>query len=68
MYYHQVLDSLQLVYGDLYHAKNVLLSATHTHSGPGGYLQYLLFNIATMGFTKETFDAIVQGVTKVITF
>ena len=62
----RVMDNLGMFYGaDVYHAGNVLISATHTHSGPAGYLQYLLFNVATMGFNKDTFDSIVQGITKV---
>ena len=50
----------------IYTADNVVLSATHTHSGPGGYLQYVLFQASTQGFVEQTFDAMVNGITKVI--
>lgn len=36
--------------------------ATHTHSGPGGFFQYLLYNIPTQGFISETLEALVSGV------
>ncbi|MDF3821351.1 neutral/alkaline ceramidase [Leptospira sp. 96542] len=45
-----------------YNEANVLLSATHTHSGPGGYSHYFLYNATTMGFIKENFDVIVDGI------
>ncbi|TGK49244.1 alkaline ceramidase [Leptospira kanakyensis] len=45
-----------------YNQANVLLSATHTHSGPGGYSHYFLYNATTSGFIKENFDVIVDGI------
>ena len=51
--------------GKVYDAENVLLSATHTHSGPGGYMQYALFQTTSFGFVKQTSNAIVDGITKV---
>lgn len=45
-----------------YNQANVLLSATHTHSGPGGYSHYFLYNATTAGFIKENFDVIVDGI------
>ena len=50
-----------------YSAKNVLLSGTHTHSGPGGFLQYLLFDFTSFGFVRQTFDALVNGTVLVMT-
>ncbi|TGK87719.1 alkaline ceramidase [Leptospira noumeaensis] len=49
-----------------YNQANVLLSATHTHSGPGGYSHYFLYNATTSGFIKENFDVIVDGIYKSI--
>ena len=44
----------------------MLLSATHTHSGPAGYMQYALFNpLNGLGFINQTFNALVDGITKV---
>ena len=35
-----VLEKLQDTFGELYTKDNVMLTATHTHSGPGGYCGY----------------------------
>lgn len=41
----QVVEKLRALYGDLYTNDNVLISGIHTHSGPAGYFQYLLFEV-----------------------
>lgn len=35
--------------------------ATHTHSGPGGFFQYMLYNIPSAGFISQTLEALVNG-------
>lgn len=45
-----------------YSAKNILLSATHTHSGPGGFSGYFLYDATIHGFVKQNFNAIVDGI------
>jgi len=60
----QVATTLSKKYDGLYHNDNILVTGTHTHSGPGGYLQYLLYTIVSQGFTKKTFDAIVDGIVR----
>lgn len=62
----QVIERLKAEYGDLYTDENVLLSATHTHSGPGGYSHYALYNFTIGGFIKENFDCIVDGICRSI--
>jgi len=57
----EVVNRLKMKFNSTYSVKNVLLSGTHTHSGPGGFLQYLLFTITSFGFVKQTFDALVSG-------
>ena len=57
--------ALQELYGDLYTEKNVALSGIHTHSGPGGYLQYVLYIITSLGFVRESFDVLVTGIVEV---
>lgn len=59
-----VLDRLRQRYGDQYTEQNVGISGTHTHSGPSGYLQYLVYGIASLGFYSPTFDALVDGIVK----
>ena len=56
---------MQELYGDLYTERNVALSGIHTHSGPGGYLQYLLYIITSLGFVRESFDVLVAGIVQV---
>lgn len=61
-----VLAQLQARYGNLYRAENVILSATHTHGGSGGFSHYALYNMTTYGYNKRTFDAIVSGIVAAI--
>ena len=62
-----VLRELRLRHGpQLYREDNVMLTATHTHSGPGGYGHHLLYNLTTNGFHPKTFDAIVDGVLEAV--
>ena len=54
-----VVDNLRAEHGNLYTLDNVILSATHTHSSPGGY--------AHEGTFREAyFDAVVRGITDAI--
>ncbi|KAK9826458.1 hypothetical protein WJX81_000424, partial [Elliptochloris bilobata] len=54
--------TIAALYGGLYTRRNVALSGIHTHSGPGGYLQYVLYTITSLGFVRESFDTLVDGV------
>jgi len=62
----QVVRKLHEKYGNLYNDENVLLTAIHTHSGPGGYSTYTLYNLTTLGFSPENFNAIVDGIVAAI--
>ncbi|NXE66187.1 ASAH2 ceramidase, partial [Calcarius ornatus] len=62
----QVLKQLRSKYGDLYRQDNVILSGTHTHSGPGGYFQYTLFWITSKGLVRPALNSIVNGIVKSI--
>lgn len=42
-----------------------MISGTHTHSSPGGFMMDMLFDLTCYGFVKETFDAMVKGIAKV---
>lgn len=53
-------------YGDLYTEKNVAISGIHTHSGPGGFLQYVVYIVTSLGFVRQSFDVIVDGIEKSI--
>ena len=63
----EVVKRLKSIYGnDLYSIENVLLSGTHTHSGPGGYSHYALYNLSILGFDKQNFECIVNGMVQAI--
>jgi len=61
-----VLEKLRAEFGQLYTEENVLLSATHTHSGPGGLGSDRLYNVATLGMSQQNFDTIVGGIVESI--
>ncbi|XP_039990845.1 neutral ceramidase [Xiphias gladius] len=62
----EVLQALQVKYGDLYRQDNVVLSGTHTHCAPGGYFQYTLLMISTKGYIKASIGPLVNGIVKSI--
>lgn len=62
----EVLDRLRLLHGDRYGDHNVMITATHTHCGPGGYSYHRLYNSNTGGFRPLTFAAIVDGILEAI--
>lgn len=45
----------------VYSRSNVAITGTHSHSGPGAWLNYLLPQITSNGFSKESYQAIVDG-------
>lgn len=51
------LGSNYAVYGQ----KNVAVTGTHSHSGPGAWLNYLLPQITSKGFSRQSYQAIVDG-------
>lgn len=44
-----------------YGQSNLALTGTHSHSGPGAWLNNLLPQISTSGFDKQSYQAIVDG-------
>lgn len=61
-----VLKKLAATYGTLYTDQNVMISATHTHSGPGGYSHHTIYNISINGFVTPNYNAIVDGISEAI--
>lgn len=45
----------------VYRQANVAVIGTHSHSGPGAWLNYLLPQITSRGFDKQSYQAIVDG-------
>ncbi|KAL1549458.1 Neutral ceramidase 3 [Salvia divinorum] len=58
----KVLQRLKSRYEELYNEENVAISRTHTHAGPGGYLQYVTYSITSLGFIPQSFDALVTAI------
>ncbi|KAK7401124.1 hypothetical protein VNO78_12440 [Psophocarpus tetragonolobus] len=58
----KVLERLNSRFGNLYTEENVAISGTHTHAGPGGYLQYMIYSVTSLGFVKQSFEAIANAI------
>ena len=62
-----VLKKLQSEHPELGYTDSMLqLSAQHTHSGPGGYSHYMMYNITIPGFQPDVFNQIVDGTVSAI--
>lgn len=62
----EVLKRLNVIFGPLYTEQNVMLNATHSHSGPGGFAHDTLYNLTTFGFDEQNFEAICNGIVQAI--
>ncbi|TVY87592.1 Neutral ceramidase, partial [Lachnellula willkommii] len=58
-----ILDGLAALGDDysMYTQSNVAVTGTHQHSGPGAWLNYLLPQITSLGFSPQSYQAIVDG-------
>ena len=45
---------------------NIMLTAQHTHSAPGGFTHYFFYNITVSGFHQDIFDTYVKGITEAV--
>lgn len=57
-----VLRKLGERYGKTYNRANTIISATHTHAGPGGYWPVVEAGPLTGAFYRAHFEAIVDGI------
>ena len=51
---------------NIYRYDNVIICGTHTHSGPGGYLEDHLYNYSIGGFDAHVFESMVSGIVRAI--
>ncbi|MBB1025244.1 neutral/alkaline ceramidase [Dietzia sp. DQ12-76] len=58
----EVLRRLAAEFGDAYHEGNVVITATHTHSAPGGTSGHPMVDLSMLGFRPVTFDANCAGI------
>ncbi|KAI6784483.1 Neutral ceramidase-like protein [Emericellopsis cladophorae] len=58
-----ILEALEELGDDyaMYGQHNVAVTGTHSHAGPGAWFNYLLPQITTFGFDKQSYQAIVDG-------
>ena len=56
------------MYPHIFNEDNVALIATHTHSTPGGYNGYTLYNIPNLGFNEIVFAILHKGILQVFVF
>ncbi|KAL9584646.1 MAG: hypothetical protein Q9212_001982 [Teloschistes hypoglaucus] len=60
---HGILEGLKELGSEyaIYGKHNVAVTGTHSHSGPGAWLNYLLPQITSKGFDPQSYQAIVDG-------
>ncbi|RXW20727.1 hypothetical protein EST38_g5124 [Candolleomyces aberdarensis] len=61
-----IISQLSTLYPGVYTKDNVAFVATHSHAGVGGYVENLLPQITSLGYVKETADAIVAGTVRAV--
>ncbi|CAA7260368.1 unnamed protein product [Cyclocybe aegerita] len=56
-----IVAQLSSQFPGVYTDSNIAFVATHSHAGVGGYLENLLPQVTSLGYVKQTADAIVAG-------
>lgn len=58
-----ILEALEALGGEYatYGSHNIAVTGTHSHAGPGAWFNYLLPQITSFGFDKQSYQAIVDG-------
>jgi neutral ceramidase len=56
-----IVDAVSAAYPGLYSAANIALVGTHQHSGVGGFMEYLLPQLTSLGYVNESASAIIEG-------
>lgn len=60
---HGVLQAIAALGGDYarYGEHNIILAGTHSHSGVGAWMNYLLPQVPSLGFDQQSYQAMVDG-------
>lgn len=61
-----IVDQLSSQFPGIYTNENIAFVGTHQHSGVGGYLENLLPQVTSLGYVKQTADAIVAGTVRAV--
>lgn len=58
-----ILEGVRALGGEysVYSGHNIAVTGTHSHAGPAGWFNYLLPQITSLGFDKQSYQAIVDG-------
>uniref|UniRef100_H2ZAL2 Neutral ceramidase n=1 Tax=Ciona savignyi TaxID=51511 RepID=H2ZAL2_CIOSA len=63
----EVIKRLKEKYGQTrYTERNVVISGTHSHSGPAGFFQTMLVEVTSLGAIKQSTDSFIDGIVKSI--
>lgn len=62
-----IVSQLSSQFPGIYANNNIAFVGTHQHSGVGGYLENVLPQITSLGYVKQTADAIVAGTVLAVT-
>ncbi|KAG2015237.1 ceramidase [Coprinopsis cinerea AmutBmut pab1-1] len=61
-----IVQQLSSQYPGLYSDQNIAFVGTHSHAGVGGYMENLLPQVTSLGYVKQTADAIVAGTVRAV--
>lgn len=62
-----VIKKLKRKYGNIgFDPSAIMLTAQHTHSAPGGYSHFGLYNMSIPGFVPEVYQKVVDGIVEAI--
>ncbi|XP_057661283.1 neutral ceramidase [Diorhabda carinulata] len=61
-----VIDKLEALIPKTFTLQNTIISGSHTHSTPGGWLKDVMYDFPNLGFVQESFDALVDGIVRSI--
>ena len=61
----ELLDAEPTTTG-LFTNDNLCISGTHTHSAPAGFLTHTIFQVTSLGFVKQSYNAFANGIAQSI--
>eukprot|EP00939_MAST-03C_sp_MAST-3C-sp1_P004076 g4076.t1 len=50
----------------VFNSENLCISGTHTHSSPAGFLTHTIFQVTSLGFVKQTYEAYSFGIAQAV--
>ncbi len=62
----RVISRLQELLPGVYDQHNTIVTATHTHNGPGGYAGRWMYNLTSSGPQRDSVEPLVEGIAQSI--